>query len=59
MHNPLLEPNDGKDAFVRACDDLIALEPRLKGREDQVAAIVLRAILQSRHERGESVPTAH
>jgi hypothetical protein len=58
MTNPLLPTNDGKDFLIRACEALIALEPRLKDREEQVIKIVLLAVAQSRREGGEFIATA-
>jgi hypothetical protein len=47
-----------KDVVARTVDAMVRLEPRLKGRESQVAVIVVAAMADLLKERGEFVATA-
>lgn len=45
---------DGKDAVSRAVDAMVRLESILKGRESQVAVIIVTAMSDLLKERGEA-----
>jgi len=45
--------SDGKDAVTRAVDSMVKLEPSLKGRESQIAVVVVTAMRDLLKERGE------
>jgi hypothetical protein len=47
--------HDGKDAVERAVDSMVKLEPSLKGREAQVAVVIVAAMSDFLKERGENV----
>jgi hypothetical protein len=46
------------DAVDKAVEAMVRLEPSLKGRESQVAVIVVAAMADLLKERGEFVATA-
>ena len=50
-------PENSGDAVDRAVDATVRLEPSLKGRESQVAVIVVTAMADLLKERGEFVAT--
>jgi len=47
--------SDGKDAVTRAVDSMVKLEPSLKGRESQIAVVIVTAMADLLKERGEFV----
>jgi hypothetical protein len=57
LRDHTMNPKDGQDSIQLAADALIALEPSLASKGDQVMAILLLAVGGSRKERGEF--TAH
>jgi hypothetical protein len=48
-------PENSGDAVDRAVNAMVRLEPSLKGRESQVAVIVVTAMADYLKERGEFV----
>ena len=47
-----------EDAVTRAVNSMLRLEPTLKGRESQIAVVIVMAISDLMKERGEPLPPA-
>lgn len=45
-----------EDAVTRAVNSMLRLEPTLKGRESQVAVVIVMAMSDLMKERGEPLP---
>jgi hypothetical protein len=51
-------PHESGNAVNNAVDAMVRLEPGLKGRESQVAVVIVTAMAELLKERGEFAATA-